>query len=347
MVAFDATRLHQDSVLGLGAFDRDNEFLVLGMRQISASTGIEISSAMLSMMGEHDGLIDNTRCFMTDRCAAQVLANRLLVEKINLKRRGVNPCFEVPCLMHTTGNGDTNSNDKLSDRAKSCQRALKMTFGGRKQDSWRKNCLKAELKEAQGGEPSEFVTDIGSRFKVNEQNGKTLLIRENEVEDVIKASAKTATHQRLADYMDDDSWPQMRLELQVPVLIWNSVLGQFHSTISKKLTYGEAKAAFETAIKQIDEITSARCQFQKALTIAGIKDYGDDSSSPRALSLIEPLWKHAVRHSPSTANSVEVIFRTAFNEVKKKFDKDYQLIKDLPLEDDTILWWTNRRIVST
>ena len=346
MVAFDGTRLHQDSVLALGAFDRDNEYLVLGMRKVDASTGVEISAVMLSMMEENDSLVDNTRCFMTDRCPAQVRANQLLVEKINLKRNGTNLCFQVPCYMHTTLRGDASSNDELSEEAKSIQNALKMSFGGRKQDNWRRNCLKAALKEAQGGEPSEFVSDIGSRFKVNEQNGKTLLIRENEVEDVIKASSKTAIHHRLGAAMDDAAWPRIRLELQVPVVIWNAILGEFHSKISQKLTYSEAKAAFRRALNQIEDIQRAQDQFGRALIIAGIREYGDDSATPKALSLLEPLWKYTVENTPDVANSIEATFRAACEAVKKKFVKDFRLSADLPIPDDTVLWWTNRRVVS-
>ena len=128
-------------------------------------------------------------------------------------------------------------------------------------------------------------------------------------------------------------------------MIWNAVVGEFHSQISKKLTYGDAKAAFEKALDQIDEIQSARQQFKRALILAGVKDYGEDSATPRALSLIEPLWEHAVKNTPSLANSIEMTFRKSFEEVKKKFHKDYRLMEDLPIADDITLWWTNRRVV--
>ena len=346
MVCFDATRLHQDSTLGLGCFDRDNEYLVLALRKVEASTGEEISSAMLAMMREHDGLIENTRCLMTDRCPAQVRANKLLLEKINEIRGDGNLGFESSCIMHTVINACARSMKMLSEEAKSIHNALKMTFGGRKQDSWRKNCLKAKLKDLVGI-PSEFVSDLGSRFKVGEQNGKALILRETEVDEVLRSSAKTEAHKMLRRHMDDnENWPRLRLELQIPVVIWNSILGEFHSEISKKISYGAAKNAFRKARCQINDILSARSPFQMALSIAGIKHYEEESTTPEALRLIDALWKHATQNVPSMANSIDATFIKAFKEVKAKFDKDFKLIENLPIPDDCILWWTNRRIVS-
>ena len=146
--------------------------------------------------------------------------------------------------------------------------------------------------------------------------------------------------------MDDDSWPRIRLELQVPVVIWNAILGEFHSKISQKLTYAEAKAAFQRALNQVEDIQSAQDQFGRALTIAGIREYGEDSATPKALSLLEPLWQYTAENTPDVANSIKATFRAACEAVKKKFVKDFRLSADLPIPDDTVLWWTNRRVVS-
>ena len=345
MISFDATRLHQDSTLALGCFDRDNEYLVLGMRKVEAKSGSELAAVMMAMIEEHPGLRSNVKTLITDRAPAQVLANQMIVEMINRDRAPEDHCIIVSCLMHTTLNADKRSNKKLSSDAHTVQNGLKMVFGTRKQDVWRKHSLSGKLKEKVG--VVEFVTDIGSRFKVAEQNGKALIVRENEVEEVLRDHGSTEVHRKLLALMDDsEAWPRLRLELQIPVVIWHCVLDDFHKTISKKLCYGSMKEAFIKALGQIDDIKRARSPFDRALAIAQMRPHDQDSLTHQALALIRPLWEHARRTNPVIARSIESSFQRAFEEVHSKFDKDFQLMKDLPMPDNTVLWWTNRRIVS-
>ena len=86
------------------------------------------------------------------------------------------------------------------------------------------------------GKPSEFVTDIGSRFAVRHTNGKALILRESEVKAVLSLEkAKGKLHEKLRGFMAKKvDWPRIRLELQVPVLIWTAVIGPFHTVISKE-----------------------------------------------------------------------------------------------------------------
>ena len=345
MLSFDATRLHQDSTLALGCFDRDNEYLVLGMRKVEAKKSHELAAVMMAMIDEHPGLKQNIKALMTDRAPAQVLANEMVTELINRERAPEDYCFVVTCLMHTVLNADKRSKKKLSSDAQSVQNALKMVFGTRKQDTWRKHSLTGKLKEQVG--KAEFVTDIGSRFKVAEQNGKALIVRETEVEEVLREHGTTKVHQRLKAFMDNDvTWPKLRLELQIPVVIWNSILDDFHTEVSKKLTYGSMKSAFTKALRQIDDIKRARSPFERALTIAQMRRYDEESLTVQALALTRPLWEHAIQNTPWIAEAVEVSFNKAFEEVNSKFGKDYRLMKDLPIADDVVLAWTNRRIVS-
>ena len=99
----------------------------------------------------------------------------------------------------------------------------------------RKACLRDELREAVGI-PSEFVTDIGSRFAVRHTNGKALILREREVRAVLSlGKAKGTLHKKLRGLMArKGDWPRIRLELQVPVLVWTAVIGPFHTVISKE-----------------------------------------------------------------------------------------------------------------
>ena len=345
MLSFDATRLHQHSTLAMGCFDRDNEYLVLGMRKVEAKSGIELAAVMMAMIEEHPGLKPNIKALMTDRAPAQVLANEMVTEMINRDRAPEDHCFVVSCLMHTALNADKRSNKKLSTDAHRVQNALKMTFGTRKQDVWRKHSLSSKLREIVGA--SEFRTDIGSRYKVAEQNGKALIVRETEVDEVLKEHGSTKVHRILREYMDDDEvWPKMRLELQIPVIIWHSVIDDFHTAVSKKLDYGKMKDTFNKALRQIDDIKRARSPFERALSIAQMRQYNEDSLTVQALALTRPLWTHAIQNTPAIAEAIESAFGKAFKEVDSKFRKDYGLMDHLPITDDTVLCWTNRRIVS-
>ena len=224
-------------------------------------------------------------------------------------------------------------------------RRRSLLCGDRKQDAWRKHSLSGKFKDKVG--KNEFVTDIGSRYKVAEQNGKALIVRETEVEEVLKDHGSTKVHQRLREFMDDDEkWPKLRLELQIPVLIWNAVLDDFHTKVSKKISYGSMKESFTNALGKIDDIKRARSPFERALTIAQMRPYEEDSLTSQALALTRPLWDHATRVTPMIASAIESSFALAFEEVHAKLNKDYNLMNDLPIQDGTVLCWTNRRIVS-
>ena len=145
---------------------------------------------------------------------------------------------------------------------------------------------------------------------------------------------------------DDEVWPKIRLELQIPVIIWHSVIDDFHTAVSKKLDYGKMKDTFNKALRQIDDIKRARSPFERALSIAQMRQYNEDSLTVQALALTRPLWTHAIQNTPAIAEAIESAFGKAFKEVDSKFRKDYGLMDHLPITDDTVLCWTNRRIVS-
>ena len=121
----------------IGCYNRHNDYLVLSMRVVDAGTGEEIAACMKAMLLEHEGLWQNTRCLITDRCPAQVSANRQLLEQMNQDRDADSQVFQVCCLMHTVLGSDNRSGACLSEDTKTVASALKQIFGGRKQDCFR------------------------------------------------------------------------------------------------------------------------------------------------------------------------------------------------------------------
>ena len=99
--------------------------------------GEEIAACMKAMLQQHKGLWENTRCLITDRCPAQVSANRQFLEQMNQDWDATNQVFQVCCLMHTALGSDNRSGEKLSADTKAVGSALKQIFGGRKQDCFR------------------------------------------------------------------------------------------------------------------------------------------------------------------------------------------------------------------
>ena len=99
MLSFDATSLHQDSVLALGIFDAASfDFLCVEMKKTDAKCGEDIAKEMHHMIVKL-GLADKTMCIITDRCRSQEKANRLLIDLLN-EQAGRN-VFAVICHMHT------------------------------------------------------------------------------------------------------------------------------------------------------------------------------------------------------------------------------------------------------
>ena len=107
------------------------------MRTVDAGTGDEIAACMKMMLQEHEGLWQNTRCLITDRCPAQVSANRKIVALMNQDRDATNQVYQVACLMHTVLGSDNRSGACLSEDTIAVGSALKQIFGGRKQDCFR------------------------------------------------------------------------------------------------------------------------------------------------------------------------------------------------------------------
>ena len=88
------------------------------MRTVDAGTGDEIAACMKMMLQEHEGLWQNTRCLITDRCPAQVSANRKIVALMNQDRDATNQVYQVACLMHTVLGSDNRSGACLSEDTK-------------------------------------------------------------------------------------------------------------------------------------------------------------------------------------------------------------------------------------
>ena len=245
--------------------------------------------------------------------------------------------------MHTCVGCDNRSKDKLNPDTKRFGKGLQITFGGRKSDSWRRNCLRHELGSAVGI-TSEFETEIGSRYRVAMANGSALWRREDQVHDALSNSEKER-HQEMVSVMDGPEWPRIRLETAVPVLIWSAVIGPFHSLISGSPSYAQIKMEFEVASRKVGLILRSKSPFGKALKLALDSSHGPESTTPEALRLIDGQWRLGYL-ADETIAEVNRVTKEAFDEVFKKLTKDWDSIRALPIPDEKLVPWTNRRIES-
>ena len=341
-ISFDATNLHSDNVISMVVFNKDLEYLNFGYKNVEAKTGHQIAATMLALLREHDGLEQDLECLITDKCPAQQLGNRYLMDLINQNRCQDKQVYSVPCLMHTCLGGDNRSSKQLSSDTQKLAKDIQISFGGRRSDGWRKDSLKKSL-EAKLGITSEFETTIGSRFRVGMANGSALWRHEDEVYQALTDSARTR-HITMVEVMDGPEWPRIRLELAIPVLVWTSIIGPFHTVISGRATYGGVKSEFELAFRKIGKIRQSNCIFGEALSIAKDQVHGPNSTTPEAIRLIEGSWRRGTNRN--LRRVVNEVASRAFDQVFQKLTADWISMRDLPIPDEKAVEWTNRRVES-
>jgi len=345
-ISFDGTSLHGTGVVALGAFDHCCNYLVLGIKQSTGKKSNELAAVMYSLINEHPGLEQKIQYLITDTSSAQMAANRLLVDKLNGTRL---ECLVqiIICLMHTSINMDSRSHKQLSDDTKEVHTCLKILFGARKADGYRKESLKAELEQLLAPQSSPFQTDVGSRYKVNHINGRSLIIYEDEVEQVLQRDqANKPRHARLRELAAcQTTWDAIRLELGLSVVLWSAVIDQFHRIISSNDTkYGEVVLAFDVLISEVRNILQSTEPFKTALELARQVPYDEDSATPGCLDQLSGLWQYSTK---SLKKRINTVTKKCFDQILQKALKDYKVITELDIPEESVLPWTNRRIVSS
>ena len=340
-ISFDATTMHGKQHVALLVFDQRVQYNCVSIKEIEGKRGDEIASIMLAMIEEVDGLRPKIQCVISDRCAAQVMGNRMLLEVLNRGRQEQDRVFEISCNLHTVSGTDAHSSKAISPITVEGFNLLMFIFGNRKSVNFKRACLKERLRDELGGVSAGFITNVGSRFGVHFNNAVCLLIHETEVKAVLSSETAThAKHTRLLAMMNDTrSWNKVRLEMGCLLLVWTCLIGPFNTTVSKDLPYGEIKAAYETAFSTLRRLLSAECCFSEALELAKALPHSSNSTTPEALVKLEQHWSHA---GPRNKAATNVVLRLAFEKSDWKLSKDWDIMRALPVDLDCILPWTNR-----
>ena len=142
--------------------------------------------------------------------------------------------------------------------------------------------------------------------------------------------------------MRSSQWAKIRFELSIPVIIWVTVIGPFHTTTSMTTSYGDVKAAFHKAFEAINQVLEADNPFTVALTMALNAD-PSNLVTKNALNVVARYWQSA---RVGVKKEIVGTTRDAYNELKKKLESDWDVMDDIGVSDDCVMQWTQRRIES-
>ena len=342
LLTVDQTALQQDKHLALGGFNQRTEFMCFGIKKIKASKAIEIAAAMFQMICDVPNLKEKIKVIESDRERAQEAAIKMLMELLNADRPVPDYVFRIVCLMHFVVNLDDLSFKELSADTKAVSSLLDQLFGSRKSETFRKACLKKALNDVLDG-PSKFESKMGKRYHVNKANAERLLYFEDEIEMVMSALEKPhPKHIQFMDYMKSQDWSRIKLEFGIPLMVWLLVAGPFHSIASKLIPYGEIKQAFQDA-KQVLEQVISNDSFGNALRLVKSIHHGNEVTAG-AIAVLENDW---IAADPNIKVAVNATCRAAFIACLQKWERDWAIMGYLPIGDDQVLVWENRRMESS
>merc|ERR1711911_59327 len=115
-ISFDATTMYGKQHVALGIFDQDVKFHCVSIKEIEGKRGDQIASIMLAMIEEVDDLRGKLQCIISDRCAAQIRGNDILLDLLNRGRAEADKVFQISCNLHTSSGMDTHSSKALSPK---------------------------------------------------------------------------------------------------------------------------------------------------------------------------------------------------------------------------------------
>ena len=149
-------------------------------------------------------------------------------------------------------------------------------------------------------------------------------------------------HTRLMDFMKSDQWSRIKLEFGIPLMVWLLVAGPFQTVTSKVIPYGQIKQAFHDAKNVLGEVIT-NDSYSDALRLVKSMDHNNEITDG-AIEAIDELWGAA---DPNIKVAINKTCKAAFAECLKKWERDWAVMGDLPITDDKILVWENRRLESS
>ena len=316
--------------------------MCFGIKKIKASKAIEIAAAMFQMICSVPNLKQKIKVIESDRERAQEAGIRMLMELLNADRPVSDHVFRIVCLMHFVMNLDDLSFDQLSEDVKAVFSLLDQFYGSRKSETHRRTCLKKALNDELNG-PSGFESKMGKRYHVNKANSERLLHYEDEIELVMSRLEKPhAKHTKLINYMKSQDWHRIKLECGIPLMVWLLVAGPFQTVASKVIPYGQMKEAFTRAHEMLNKVLT-NDSFGQALRLVKSINHANEVTEG-AIAALDESWSTT---DPNIKMAINTTCKAAFTQCLKKWERDWTIMGALPIADDKVLVWENRRLESS
>ena len=125
-------------------------------------------------------------------------------------------------------------------------------------------------------------------------------------------------------------------------MVWLLVAGPFQTVASKVIPYGEMKEAFARACATINEVLT-NDSFSQALRLIKSMDLANEVTEG-AITALDESWSTT---DPNIKMAINATCKAAFTQCLKKWKRDWTIMGSLPIADDKVLVWENRRLESS
>jgi hypothetical protein len=269
ILTIDQTTISDNvSIIGMGIVNQRGDYHSLGLIESSARKGLDISSAMKSLVentGFYDEIIDSCVGIMSDRCASQLLANRDFIKHVH-EEKNIS-LMQLNCFMHTCSNSEKiycDSFDDLSPNIKAALHKTKLLLGGRKTMGFQRNSLKEMFADVIGGKKTtHFLSDLGSRFGVFYNNSRNLLLHKDAVIECLNNIKESNLNAVGLNELYINNWVELSLGFGAIVMFWACILGPFNSTTTTKTTVRETIECIELTRETFERIKNTDSPFEE------------------------------------------------------------------------------------
>ena len=329
-------------ILGMGLVDSTGNYHAIGLTESRAGTAVEINSAMqnlVSQTGFSERILKSTVGLMTDKCAAQVLANSMFIQKMN-DEHGIH-ITELACFMHCTSNMEKHFCTKIEIEFPNVKAALhktKLIFGSRKGMGYQRNSLKYLLADIIGGNKTTyFLSDKGSRYGVSFANSRGLIIYKSKVLLSLQNCRNNNSNALDLKKIIEKDWNELCLACACITMFWIYVVNPFHAKTSKRATVRETIETIQLTRERFEKLRDSCVPFEELLKF-GLEDHVN-SDSENAVVISKTIWEEAPLVLKSRVNSV---LHAASSAAFWKFQKDTSSFNEEILPRAALYIFNNR-----
>ena len=334
-ICTDTTEVSGTSILNIGAFNQNMDYVCLISDEVRGrKTADVLAEAMKNMVEGFEGLSEKVIGVVSDSDATQLLANRLLGQRL-----GKN-FDQFLCSMHTCKNLEEYWN-KFFPKAKQAVDLAARIFGTRQNAGNQRHTLRPELEIALNLEKnirfSPFRTSQGSRFAIDFNNARELICHREIVIQVcnVQKAQQNPYACQLKQLMTTE-WDSCLLELGAVICHWKNIITPFYSTLGKIVTLGTAKASARELIDRYNEMKTSNSPYD--VLLRGFE------ANHSCYGVLNQRWGVATQSERSEFNSLLV---AAAKGVEKKVTKDTNVIFKLNGDHMQLVPMTNKRCEST